>query len=220
MVGVVPPGSELFGRDRELAELYRLIDGIEEGGGALVVRGEAGIGKSALLAAARERAHDRGVTVLSTAGTVSESRLAFAGLHQLLLPMLDRLELLPEPQRRALATAFGVADGDAPDLFLVGLATSGSDFRTGGGRRRFSSWSRMRTTWTDRPRRCSSSLRVGSSRIPSSCSLLSGDGVPSSFDDADLPELRLAGLDTDDASNALLNRAAAGLTGSAQTPDP
>jgi predicted ATPase len=121
----VATASELLGRDRELAELYALIDGVEERGGALVVRGEAGMGKSALLAAARERALGRGVAVVSTAGTVSESRLAFAGLHQLMLPVLDRLELLPEPQRRALETAFGAAEGDAPDLFLIGLATLG-----------------------------------------------------------------------------------------------
>src|SRR2546425_7094983 len=60
--------AELLGRDEELARLYHLVDSIGERGGALVVRGEAGIGKSALLAAARERALDRGVAVVSTAG--------------------------------------------------------------------------------------------------------------------------------------------------------
>ena len=87
----------VLGRDRDLAELYALVDGIEDRGGALVVRGEAGIGKSTLLAAARERALDRGVTVVSTAGALSEAQLAFAGLHQLLLPLLGRLDLLPDP---------------------------------------------------------------------------------------------------------------------------
>jgi hypothetical protein len=88
----------------------------EERGGAVVVRGEPGIGKSALLAAAKEQALERGVTVVSTTGAVSESRLAFAGLHQLLLPMLGRLDLLPEPQRRALATAFGIEIPDGPNV--------------------------------------------------------------------------------------------------------
>jgi len=82
----------LIGRDRELAELYALVDGIEEQGGALVVRGEAGIGKSALLAAAKERAQHRGITVVSTTGALSEARLAFAGLHQLLRPLLGGLD--------------------------------------------------------------------------------------------------------------------------------
>src|SRR5689334_24763759 len=91
----------LFGRDRELATLSELVDRIEEQGGALVVRGEAGIGKSALLAAAKEQALDRGVTVVSTTGALSEARLGFAGLQQLLLPLLGGLDLLPEPQRRA-----------------------------------------------------------------------------------------------------------------------
>src|SRR4029077_11930954 len=89
----------LLGRDRDLAELYALVDGIEDRGGALVVRGEAGIGKSALLAAASERARERGFTVLSAAGALSEAQLAFAGLHRLLLPLLGRLDLLPAPQR-------------------------------------------------------------------------------------------------------------------------
>jgi predicted ATPase len=123
---VVTSGPGLFlGRDRELARLYALVDGIEEQGGALVVRGEAGIGKSPLLAAATERARQRGVTVVSTTGALSETRLAFAGLPQLLLPLLGGLDLLPDPQRRALETAFGIAEGDAPDLFFIGLATLG-----------------------------------------------------------------------------------------------
>ena len=110
-LGIATTSQPLLGRDRELAELYALIDGIDERGGAVVVRGEAGIGKSALFAAAKERALHQGVTVVSTAGALSEARLAFAGLHQLLLPLLGGLTLLPEPQRRALESAFGIAEG-------------------------------------------------------------------------------------------------------------
>jgi len=78
---VVTGPELLLGRDRDLAELYALVDGIEDRGGALVVRGEAGIGKSSLLAAAKERALERGATIVSTTGALSEAQLAFAGLH-------------------------------------------------------------------------------------------------------------------------------------------
>jgi DNA-binding CsgD family transcriptional regulator/tetratricopeptide (TPR) repeat protein len=204
-----PRAVELLGRDVELARLYGLIDSIDRHGGALVVRGEAGIGKSALLAAASERALQRGVTVESTTGALSEARLAFAGLHQLLLPLLDRLDLLPDPQRRALETAFGIAEGDAPDLFLIGLATLGlvAD--------------RAAETpllfvvedahWLDRP--SAEVLQFVARRIESDPAVLLfavREGVPSCFDDADLSELALAGLD-EDASNALLDLAATGI---------
>ena len=86
-VGLEPA---LLGRDQELAHLYGMIDRIEARGDALVVRGEAGIGKSALLASAGERAREQGATVVTTTGTQSETLLAFGGLHQLLLPFLDR----------------------------------------------------------------------------------------------------------------------------------
>ena len=78
--------AELLGRDDELARLYDLIEGIDARGGALVVRGEAGIGKSALLAAAKERALHRGVTVVSTTGALSEAQIAFAGFTSCSFP--------------------------------------------------------------------------------------------------------------------------------------
>ncbi|MET9315114.1 AAA family ATPase [Kribbella sp. NPDC003505] len=86
----------------------------------LVVRGEAGVGKTALLAYAAESATD--VSTLRAVGVQSEMELAFAALHQLCAPLLDRLDRIPEPQRRALATVFGLAPGPAPDRFMVGLA--------------------------------------------------------------------------------------------------
>lgn len=91
--------------------------------GVVVVRGEAGIGKSALLDHARERAESSGFRVESSTGVESETQFAFAGLHQLCAPALDRIDGLPEPQRTALAVAFGTRAGAAPDRFLVGLAT-------------------------------------------------------------------------------------------------
>ena len=85
-----------------------------------MLRGEAGVGKSALLAYLVRRASGCGVA--RAAGVESEMELAFAGLHQLCAPFLDRLDRLPGPQQGALGTAFGLRDGDAPDRFLVGLA--------------------------------------------------------------------------------------------------
>jgi DNA-binding CsgD family transcriptional regulator len=89
--------------------------------GVLVVRGEPGVGKSALLDYAFEAAS--GLRVARAVGVDFEMELAFAGLHQLCTPMLDRLGGLPEPQRDALGTAFGLTPGAPHDRFLVGLAT-------------------------------------------------------------------------------------------------
>jgi DNA-binding CsgD family transcriptional regulator len=87
---------------------------------ALVVSGEPGVGKTALLEYVVEQAPE--CRVLRTAGVQSEMELAFAGLHQLLVPLMDRVEHLPVPQRDALRTAFGLGSGAAPDRFLVGVA--------------------------------------------------------------------------------------------------
>jgi len=98
-----------------------LIDAVRRGESrALVVRGEAGIGKSALLEYLVGAASD--LTVVRATGVESDMELAFASLHQLCTPMLDRLDRLPDPQREALEVAFGISYGSAPDRFLVGLA--------------------------------------------------------------------------------------------------
>jgi hypothetical protein len=113
--------AELKGRRSELGVLDELIEAV--GGGesrSLVTRGEPGVGKTALLDYVAERAS--GCRVVRAAGVESEMELAFAGLHQLLAPLLDRVERLPVPQRDALRTAFGVISGSAPDRFLVALA--------------------------------------------------------------------------------------------------
>src|SRR6202049_3912321 len=112
---------ELTGRRSESDVLDRLIEAVRGGESrALVVRGEPGVGKTALLDYLVERASD--CRVLRTAGVQSEMELAFATLHQLLAPTLEHLEHLPVPQRDALRTAFGVSTGPAPDRFLVALA--------------------------------------------------------------------------------------------------
>jgi DNA-binding CsgD family transcriptional regulator len=112
---------ELRGRRRERDELDRFILAVRAGESrALVVCGEPGIGKTALFDYVAERAV--GCRVFRAAGVQSEMELAFAGLHQLCAPMLDRLDRLPPPQDDALRTALGLAAGSAPDRFLLGLA--------------------------------------------------------------------------------------------------
>jgi len=113
--------TELRGRGRECDLLDQLLDAVREGAGrVLVVQGEPGVGKTALLDYLVE--HASGCRVARAAGVQSEMELAYAGLHQLCAPMLDRLQRLPGPQRAALRTAFGLSSGLAPDRFLVGLA--------------------------------------------------------------------------------------------------
>src|SRR5437667_3473918 len=99
--------GRLIGRDREMRALADLLAGIQERGAAVIVRGEAGIGKSSLVAAASDRARERGVQVLTAAAVQCETHLPFAGLHQLLLPILADADRLPPPQRRAVDAAFG-----------------------------------------------------------------------------------------------------------------
>jgi len=113
--------SGLNGRRAECAVLDRLVDQVRAGQSqALVIRGEPGVGKSALLDYLAGQA--RGCRVVRVAGVQSEMELAFAGLHQLCAPMLDGLGGLPAPQRDALRIAFGLSAGLPPDRFLVGLA--------------------------------------------------------------------------------------------------
>src|SRR5690348_7451761 len=115
------PGTGLLDRRGERAAMDRVVDQARAGSSAvLVVRGEPGIGKTALLDYAAGRA--LGFRVVRAWGVESEMELAFAGLHQLCVPMLGRLEQLPRPQRDALAVAFGMREGQAPDRFLVSLA--------------------------------------------------------------------------------------------------
>ena len=111
----------LRGRRTECEVLDGLLDRARGGrSSVLVVRGEAGIGKTALLEYLVEAAS--GFRVIRASGVESEMELPFAGLHELCAPMLGRLGLLAEPQRLALSVAFGMAAGEAPDRFLVGLA--------------------------------------------------------------------------------------------------
>jgi AAA ATPase-like protein len=115
------PHRGLLGRSGETTTLDRLLEAVRAGESrALAIRGDAGVGKTALLEYVVE--HATGCRVARAAGVQAEMELAFAGLHQLCAPMLDGLRGLPGPQRDALRVAFALEDGDAPNPFLVALA--------------------------------------------------------------------------------------------------
>ncbi len=113
--------GQLFDREREREVLDRLLDGGR--GGVLVVHGEAGVGKTALLEYAVEAGRE--FRVARTFGVEAEMELPFAAVQQLCSPFVDLLDRLPQPQQEALGVAFGLSTGSAPDPFLVGLAVLG-----------------------------------------------------------------------------------------------
>jgi len=115
------PAFDFLDRTAECEQLDRLLAHVREGQSAvLVLRGQAGIGKTALLDYAARQAS--GFRVAQIAGVEAEMELPFASAHQLCGPMLARLDALPPPQRDALSVAFGLASGEAPERFLVALA--------------------------------------------------------------------------------------------------
>lgn len=118
----MPPPPTLIGRQFELAELRARVDRSLERGCAVALVGDPGVGKSALQTTVVQRARERGLLVMAARGTPAEQHLPFAGLHQLLWPVLDRAEELPARQREALLSAFGVVETGQPDPFLISLA--------------------------------------------------------------------------------------------------
>src|SRR5215469_6459557 len=202
--------SQLYGRDHEIGVLTALVSRLGEGaGGALVVRGEPGIGKSALLAAAAAQARDSGARVLSAVGVQSESRLPFAGLHQLMRPAFHLARRLPERQRAALLSAFGMSDQAPAELFLIGLATLEliSDMTEGSPVLLVADDAQ----WLDEPS-CAVlafvARRLGAE--PAVLLIAERDGPPSPFGDAELPGLPVARL-ADSAAGMLLDSRAPGL---------
>jgi len=123
-----PQPAPVIGRDAGLARLRALVDPVPQASQVLLVTGEAGMGKTVLLADAAGRARRAGLRVLPVTGRESESRLAFAGLHQLLRPVLPAVAGLPARQGRALSGALGLSadpgapDPGAPDPLLTGVA--------------------------------------------------------------------------------------------------
>jgi DNA-binding CsgD family transcriptional regulator len=189
--------------------LDQLVARIPEQGGALVLRGDPGIGKTALLAVASAAARSKGVCVLRTAGAQSEIGLAFAGLHQLLRPVLTWLDRLPEPQRNALSAAFGVLDVPAPDPFMIALAAL--NLLACAAERVPLLLVVDEAQWLDPP--TARALAFIARRVdaePIAVLFALRNGVVSTIDGAELPELRLGGLG-DEAAGELVDASAGDL---------
>ena len=116
------PALQIIGREHELEVLTAAVDAAAEAGCALAVCGEPGIGKSVPIEATARRAAERGHLVVRATGVEAESQLPFAGLHELIRPVLEAADALAPPQRRALLSAFGIGDDGSPEPFLIGLA--------------------------------------------------------------------------------------------------
>jgi DNA-binding CsgD family transcriptional regulator/tetratricopeptide (TPR) repeat protein len=191
----------LFGRHRELREIDNLIASAASGsGGAVVVRGEAGIGKSSILAAAETQARALDWQLLTTTGVASEANLAFAGLRELLRPILGRRDRLLKPQRRALEVAFGEAEEPAADPFLIGLAT----LNLVGDLNQPVLIAIDDAHWLDQA--SSDALIFAARRFSSDPIVLLAavrDGVDNAFDAAHLPEMPLLRLDPGSATDLL-----------------
>jgi DNA-binding CsgD family transcriptional regulator len=198
----------LYGRDGEQQQLSDLIyRGFAGVGGALLVRGEAGIGKTALLQTVRKSAEAQGARVLSALGVQAEASVPFAGLHQLLSPYLfDHIGSLPERQQKALYAAFGMADDITPQMFSVGLASL--ELISGLAEEFPVVLVVDDAQWIDAP--SSEVLAFIARRLEAerAVMLLSvRDGHETVFNDAGLPELALTALDHDSATQLLLARA-------------
>ena len=192
----------LLGRDAEIELLASLLDGIEESGGALVLSGEPGIGKSRLLAVAAGFARERGFTVLSTTGVQSEAHLAFAGLHQLLRPLRFRAADLPAAQRAVLDAAFGLGQEPAPERFRIAMAVLDllCEVATDAPLLVLAEDAQ----WLDRP--TTEVLAFVARRLQSDPVLLLAavrEGYPSLLVDAGLPQHRLGGLGPAEAMTLL-----------------
>lgn len=197
----------LYGREREFGILDHLAGRLEkDAGGALVVRGEAGIGKSALLAAIAAQARDRGTRVLSAVGVQSEAQISFAGLHQLLWPVLHLAEGLPARQRAALHAAFGMSEEVTPELFVTGLATL--ELIGDAAEKSRILLIIEDAQWLDQP--SCAVLGFVARRLAAEPALMliaARDGFTNPFDEAGLTELRLHGLSEKAAGQLLDSRA-------------
>ena len=199
---VASVASGLLDRTGEREVLDRLLAHAREGQSAvLVMRGEAGIGKTALLRYAARQAS--GFRVAQVTGVEAEMELPFAGIHQLCAPLLDQLDALPQAQQDALNVALGLASGDVPDRFLVGLAVLGL----------------LSAAAEERPLLClvedahwldaASALILGfvARRLQADpVAILAAVREPNARHDFDgLPELRLGGLGEEDARTLLMS---------------
>lgn len=195
------PPSTVVGRDREAAVLTGLVDDATRHGSALVVRGEAGVGKSTLLDLAARRAGDAGLAVLRVTGVESEAQVPFSGLHRLLRPVLDHARALPPRQRDALLAAFGLAEPVA-EPYLVGYAALEllADAAAGGGLLVVVD----DVQWLDPP--SASALAFVARRVelePVVVLFALRDGHDSAVADGSLPELAVTALTARDAAVVL-----------------
>ncbi|WP_433007315.1 AAA family ATPase [Kribbella sp. CA-294648] len=199
--------TTLLGRVAEQERLAALVSGITEHGGALLLRGQAGIGKSALLGEAAGVAQAGGVRVLSVTGAESEQHFPYAALQQLLYPVRSGIEALPRPQRDALKAALGLAEGGLPDVYLVGLAALNLLSEAGTPLLLLVEDAH----WLDQA--SADVLAFVARRLESEpIVFLSAvrDGVRCQFDKAGLPSLQVEPL-TDELSASLLDRVSPGL---------
>jgi DNA-binding CsgD family transcriptional regulator len=198
--------TPLLGRLEEQNLLTSLLDDVATHGQALVLHGEPGIGKSRLLSEAVRTARERGMTVLTTTGVQSEAHLPFAGLHQLLRPVRDRVTELPETQRAALDAAFGLTDEAAPEQFRIAMAAL--DLLSDVGTEAPLLLVVEDAHWLDRA--TGDVLAFVARRIESDPIVLLAairHGYPSVLGEAGLPELEVVGLD-DQTAEALLDATA------------
>jgi DNA-binding CsgD family transcriptional regulator len=201
--------NELVGRAAETDMINGLLRRVLERGATLLVHGEPGIGKSALLSAAADHARRRGMRVLTTAGVQSEARLPFAGLHRLLKPVLSELDELPAAQRETIQAAFGQTDVDDPGIFRIALATL--DLLSTAAARAPILAIAEDSHWLDRS--TIDVLSFVARRVESEPVILLAalrDGFEHIPLELGLPALQLKGLD-DDASRTLLEARAPGL---------
>jgi len=200
--GQRPPG--LLGREHECAAIDRLLADAQAGAaGALVVRGEPGIGKSALLSYARQ--HAPLMLVLSAGGVEAESDLAFAGLHELLRPVLSYLNELPGIQSQALAGALGLAPPRQPDRLLIGAAVLGLLAAAADDRPTLCLVDDAH--WLDRPSADALVFTARRLRAEQLAILLGArEGEASWLEAAGLPELTLTGLNRRSAAAILAAR--------------
>jgi DNA-binding CsgD family transcriptional regulator len=200
----------LFGRHAECAAIDRLLaDAGELRSGALVVRGEVGVGKSALLAYAADRAAET-MRVLWGAGVESESELAFAALHQLVRPVLDHVERLPGPQAAALQGAFGLATTRGADRFLIGVGALSLLAEVADERPLVCLVDDAQ--WLDQP--STDALSFAARRLEAEGIVLlvaARDDDLHAFTAPSFGELRLTGLDADAAGALLTEQSPAGL---------
>ena len=208
--------APVIGRGQEQRLLTSVLDEVAARGQALVLRGEADIGKSRLISDTARAARERGMATLTTTGVQTEAHLPFAGLHQMLGPVRARAARLPSAQQAALDAAFGLTDEVAPEHYRIAMAALDLVSEVAADAPLL--LVAEDAQWLDRP-----SLEVlafVARRIESDPIVLlaaTRDGYRSLLDDAGLPELRLGGLGGG-AAGALLDACAPQLSLAARSP--